>query len=384
MKTKVLFCIADFKQGGIPRCLQSLLMNVDVNRCSVDVLCLSQQGPYRGQMPNCNVLKEDFIISQLMVHSKKVKNWMKFLPALGIKVLRSVGLKVLGKDLLIERLKILGSRCVHYDVAIAYAEGLPSKVIEQVDAKKKLVWIHNDYAYEGAIGGGKITDFQNFNKICCVSKSTELSFQKLYPEWADKTMTLHNLINEDYIWQQSLLSFQDDMFVTDCFTIMSIGRVCAQKQFHVIPQIAAALKKAGVKFRWYILGGGPENEVAVVKQNIEQEKVDDRVILLGEKENPYQYLKNADLFVLTSLYESYPTVINEARVLNVPIVANSIPPIYEMLSDDEAVIVPNEDMAEAIKKLINDSEQYELLKSKRYVNKNREIMDSFYALMGCK
>lgn len=384
MKTKILFCISDFKQGGIPRCLQSLLMNIDATKYSVDLICLSQDGPYKGKIPNCRVLKEDYVVSQLMVHTKKVKNWMSFLPAFALKVLRTAVLKMTKKDLLFERLNTLGRRCGHYDVAIAYAEGFPAKVVEQVDATKKLVWIHNDYAFEGAIGGGgKITDFQLFNKICCVSKATELSFQKAYPKWADKTTTLYNLINEDYICRQSLLPLQDDKFNTDSFTIISIGRVCAQKQFHVIPRIAAALKAGGVDFHWYIVGGGPENEVALVRQNIEREQVADKVILLGERDNPYQYLKRADLFVLTSLYESYPTVINEARVLQVPIVANSIPPVYEMLDEEEAMIVSNDDMAEAIKDLIKDKEHYNALKSKHYVNKNREIMDAFYTMADC-
>lgn len=379
---KILFCIPDFKQGGIPRCLQSLLMNIDTDQYSVDVLCLFQQGPYRGMMPNCKVLQEDFVVSRLMTHTKKVKNWFLYLPTLLLKVFRSVLLKVSGKDLLFLRLETLGESCGRYDVAIAYAEGFPAKVVEHVDAAKRLVWIHNDYAYEGAIGGSKITDFQKFDTICCVSKATELSFRRAYPQWESKTTVLYNLINEVYIGQQSLLPLpQDDKFDTDYFTIMSIGRVCAQKQFDVIPRIAARLKASGLKFRWYIVGGGPTGEVATVWQNVRREQVEDEVVLLGERENPYQYLKRADLFVLTSLYESYPTVINEARVLKVPIVANTIPPVYEMLHKEEAIIVSNDDMAEAIVALVKDRPRYESLKKKKYVNNNAQIMDAFYNMI---
>lgn len=386
MKTKILFCIADFKQGGIPRCLQSLLMNIDVGKYSVDVLCLSQRGPYNGQMPNCRVLKEDFIVSQLMIHTKKVQNWVLFLPALVLKVSRYLMLKVTRKDLLYKRLQAIGRRCGKYDVAIAYAEGLPAKVVEQVNAKHKLVWIHNDYAFEGAIVGSKITDFGKFNTICCVSKATEVSFQHALPQWKDRTTTLYNLINEDYIKQQAEKPFSDERIWNDGYlTIMSIGRVCAQKQFHVIPGIAAKMKAKGLKFRWYILGRGPENEVAIVRQNMWLEGVENEVVLLGECNNPYHYLRRADLFVLTSLYESYPTVINEARVLQVPIVANNIPPIYEMLNEDEAVIVSNDDMAEAICALVNDKKRYETLKGKLYVNNNRSIMNVFYNMIkGCR
>ena len=38
--------------------------------------------------------------------------------------------------------------------------------------------------------------------------------------------------------------------------------------------------------------------------------------LLGQIENPYPYMKNADYFCLLSNYEGYPMVLEEAKVLN--------------------------------------------------------------------
>lgn len=378
---KILICIPDFKQGGIPRCLQSLLMKIDTTKYEVDLMCLYQKGPYKGEMPNCRVLKEDYVVSQLMVHTKKIKNWFLSIPTLGLKVLRSVVAKLLKKDILFLRLHNLGKNCGIYDVAIAYAEGLPTKVIEAVSAKKKLVWIHNDYAFDGASGGGKLTDFSKFDIICCVSHATELSFQSAYPIYKDKTATLYNVVNEDYIKQKASEVIDDIHFNTELFSIVSVGRVCAQKAFWRIPGIASSLKKREVKFRWYIVGGGPADEVATVVEAINKEQVGDAVIMLGEKDNPYPYIKSADLYVLTSVYESYPTVINEARVLNVPIVANSIPPAYEMLSNDEAIIVSIERMAESIEELIKNKQLYNTLKSCPFVNRNDEVMKGFYDLL---
>lgn len=379
---KILVCIPDFKQGGIPRCLQSLLMKIDTTKYEVDLMCLYQQGPYKGEMSNCLVLKEDYVVSQLMVHTKTIKNWFFSIPALCLKVLRSVVAKLFKKDILYMRLQQLGKKCCEYDVAIAYAEGLSTKVVEAVAARKKLVWIHNDYAFDGASGGGKLTDFSKFDVICCVSHATEQSFQNAYPQFKNKTTTLYNVVNEDFIRERASEPTDDVRFNTGClFTIVSVGRVCAQKAFGVIPGIASSLKERGVKFRWYIVGGGPADEVATVVESIEKEQVGDVVIMLGEKENPYPYIKNADLYVLTSVYESYPTVINEARVLNVPIVSNSIPPAFEMLSDEEAVIVPIENMAESIAGLIRNKELYNTLKSHSFVNRNDEVMKGFYDLL---
>ncbi|MGM9762699.1 MAG: glycosyltransferase [Candidatus Cryptobacteroides sp.] len=378
---KILVCIPDFKQGGIPRCLQSLLMNIDVAEYSVDLMCLYQKGPYKGAMPNCRVLKEDYVVSRLMVHTKKIKNCLFFIPTLGLKVLRSIVLKFFKKDILFMRLHRLGKNAGEYDVAIAYAEGLPTKVIENVKARKKLVWIHNDYAFDGASGGGKLTDFSKFDVICCVSHATELSFQNAYPQFRDKTTTLYNVVNEDFIKQKANEPIDDIRFNNDIFTIVSVGRVCAQKAFGVIPGIASSLKKRGVKFNWYIVGGGPADEFATVVAKINNEEVGDVVIMLGEKDNPYPFIKKSDLYVLTSVYESYPTVLNEARVLNVPIVSNSIPPAYEMLSDGGAVIIPVDEMAGRIEELVKDKALYDSLKSHVFVNRNNEAMNGFYDLL---
>lgn len=379
---RILFCIPDFKQGGIPRCLQSLLMNIDATKYSIDLMCLSQKGPYKGEIPNCQILKEDYIVSQLMVHTKKIKNWFLCIPALFLKVLRILGMKFFKKDLLFLRLQQLGKKCGEYDVAIAYAEGFPTKVVEKVKARKKLVWIHNDYAFEDGSEGGKFTDFDKFDVICCVSKATENSFNNAYPQLIEKTCHLYNVVNFEYI--QKMAAYTEELtpeFNTELFTIISVGRVCAVKAFYTIPKIAASLKKRGVKFYWYILGGGPEDEVNIVREQIIKEDVTNEVILLGEKNNPYPYIKKSNLYVLTSVHESYPTVLNEAQVLNVPIVANSIPSAYEMLSDGGAIICPYEEMAGEIERLIADKDLYATLKSHQFVNRNAEIMSGFYNLL---
>ena len=68
----------------------------------------------------------------------------------------------------------------------------------------------------------------------------------------------------------------------------------------------------------------------------------------GPRDNPYKYLARARVFVMTSNYESYPTVINEALILNVPVVSNDIPSAYEMLTPGNGLITDVEHMADAI------------------------------------
>lgn len=384
-KTRLLFCLADFKQGGIPRCLQSLLMNLDNQKFDIDLICLYQKGPYKNAMPNCHVFKEDYILSQLMVHTKKIssKKFISYLPAIFLKLLRSILIKTTKKDLIEIRLNAIAKK-LHdktYHTAIAYAEGYPAHVIHQINSKKKILWIHNNYDWVHLTPYiESITNFSKFHAICCVSNTSKEAFDRAYPQYSHKSLYIYNIINYPFIKEQANIPVNDTSFNKNAFTIVSIGRVCMEKQFDVIPAIAAELRNAGHCFSWYIIGGGPNDAVQRVKNEILKYDIGNWVILLGERENPYQYLQQADLFVLTSHYESYPTVINEARVLGIPIVSINIPAAIEMLSNNEGILTSLEEMSNAIGKLISSPTRIASMRSYPFANNSNSIIKQLEVL----
>ncbi len=381
---RVLFCLSDFRQGGIPRCLQSLLEQLDTTKVKADVLCLYQDGPYKGNLKNCTVLPEDYIVSRLMVHTKKITlgNFLRHIPAIILKCFRAIINRLFNKDLLTIKLHRIAKKCKAYDVAIAYAEGFPAQVVENIVCRRKLIWIHNDYSWDNAKLESSDTNFSVFDKIVCCSEVARQSWIKCYPNMTDKTKTIHNIINAEYIKQQAEHPISDTNFNSDQFTIISIGRICSVKRFDIIPFIAAELKKSGCSFLWYIIGGGPDKEVEHVRKTIHKNNVHDCVILLGERDNPYPYLKRANLFALTSCYECYPTVINEALVLNIPIISNDIPSVREMLCGKKAIITPSENMPSHIVDMINRKiEQKDSYRVDFFRNHNLSIMHEFYSLL---
>lgn len=300
---------------------------------------MHQDGPYRGNMLNCTVLSEDKMVRSLLTYRADASLWDKVL-----KGVRTIGRKLFKWDLLEWRFRKI-ARTVDCDVAIAYTEGFPAQFISYVSARKKLIWIHNDYKWVQQAGEG--TDFSLFDRIVCVSECTRKSFVEVLPRFAEKTMTLHNVMNLEFIREQAREPIEDSAFLTDKPVVLSIGRVCYQKNFVVIPKVASELAKV-MDFRWYILGSGPEDEVKLVRDEIEKWGVGDKVILLGPRNNPYKYLAKASVFVMTSNYESYPTVINEALILDVPVVSNDIPSAHEMLTPGNGLITDVEHMADAI------------------------------------
>lgn len=331
---KILISIRDFGQGGIPRCLQSLMEYIEKKEYIVDIICLSKTGPYLDTIKCNKIIDCGTFIENLCFFSSNLNREpiFKRFQILICKVVWKFAKKVFNFDLMTFLLDRKGKQLSNlYDTAIAYVEGDSARIVSSMTCLNKLIWLHNDYKWIEV--AGKTTEFDKFDKICCVSEATRNSFVEKYPMLENKTVIIYNLVNYKLIRQLSKEPIMDDNFLYDKFIIMSIGRVCFQKQFDVIPTLAQQLKANGMQFYWYIIGSGPDLEN--LKQETIERGVNDCVVFLGERKNPYNYLSKSNIFALTSRYESYPTVVNEAKVLGIPILSTDIPPIYEMLVQDE-------------------------------------------------
>jgi glycosyltransferase involved in cell wall biosynthesis len=133
----------------------------------------------------------------------------------------------------------------------------------------------------------------------------------------------------------------------------------------MIPEIARLLKEKGYVFRWYLVGDGRlrfELENAIRSYGLENQ-----VVLLGGKQNPYPYIKNCDLYVQPSFSEAYCLTLAEARILCRPIVTTNATGNGEQIRDGEnGLIVESmtaEALAEGIKTLLDHPEMMEKFKN---------------------
>jgi len=104
--------------------------------------------------------------------------------------------------------------------------------------------------------------------------------------------------------------------------VLSIGRLSVQKNYPMLLESIAEVKKT-IPIRLIILGEGEDRvmlETLRKRLNLTEE-----VQFLGFVENPFPYLKHADLFVLTSLWEGLPTVLIEALAAGTPVVVTDSP-----------------------------------------------------------
>lgn len=361
---KILFAVKDMNVGGVEKSLLSLLNTIDRSLYSVDLLLLEENGGFLSDIPEwVNVIiSKDY---------KEIKEEVNIPPILAIKrafqrrqIIRALSLligyvltkitndysyyykKVFSK---IEKIES------HYDIAISYTsiiEYLTWYVLFCVDADEYIGWIHFDISKLSFNHKLMKMLHTKMRKIYIVSKEAKKAFINEFPDLEDKCELKYNVVDRQNILK--LAAEDNDNIVQDgMITIVTVGRLTKEKGQDIIPEIARKLKEDGIHFRWYIIGtGGLSSYIAEQCKDLELE---DEIKLLGMKKNPYVYMKQADIYVQTSIHEGYCITLAEAKVFGMPIVSTEFAGAHEQLDerDDCAVVERNvQSLASAIKDII--------------------------------
>lgn len=370
-KKRILIVVGAFNVGGTIVSLNSLLSKLDPQRVVVDVFARQKQGDFLNKLPNCHILEENLWMSHsIYFKSAIVRNLnllllciRKAFEAVGIdlsKVYNYIGGKQVGTD--------------KYDAVIAYDETLP-RYVSYMPAKKRISWIHCDYRRH-AMFKDESKYYDKMDTVVCVAESMRKVFVDIFPQYASKTVAIHNIINVEDIIEKSKETIDDERFTNDTFTLLSCGRLDPVKQFTLIPSIASKIKQlTDTPFRWYIIGDGEDKQA--IESATKTAHLEDVVILLGKKSNVYAYMAKADAYVCTSSSEAHPLVVNEARALQKPIICNEFPSAYESVADGrDGYIVPISQMPETIVNMM----QHPLVIDKCYID-NEETLIKVYSIL---
>ena len=149
-------------------------------------------------------------------------------------------------------------------------------------------------------------------------------------------------------------------------------------------EAAKILKSQGVKFKWYFIGEGVCR--ISLEAMIDQYDLSDMVILAGAQDNPYVYIKNADIYVQTSRFEGYCLTIAEARILNKPIVSTDFDVVHnQIISEENGIIVDMnpKSIADAIVRLYSEKGLCAKLINNLSLEKkgNTEEVEKWYSLI---
>lgn len=260
-----------------------------------------------------------------------------------------------------------------YDIAIGFLEGRSATWVADIKRSiKKIAFVHNDVnKFDIGISEKEILDtYKKLDKIITVSEVSKNSFCEKYHFDKNEIQVLYNLIDEKSILEKAKEKVEEDteenieknveestekgIDINDIFTFVNVGKMRPQKRQDRLVEIARDLKKEGYKFKIQIIGNGPEEEN--IKNLVKEYNVEDAVELKGLKLNPYPYIKNADVVVVSSDFEGYSIAIKEALLLGKPIISTDVSGVREMFEDGKYGIitkVETEDLKNKMKDVLD-------------------------------
>lgn len=218
-----------------------------------------------------------------------------------------------------------------FDCVISWEETYPNYYLaERVKAKRKVGYIHPDYIQAHFCDGADYGPYSKLDKIAFVSQRTKKSFCTIHPALTEKAVTIPNIIDVERV--RRLANSEMAPFQKSAFDIVTVCRLDKySKALDRAIEIANELMTSGHCFRWYIVGEGFSRKD--LENQIKQYQLENVVILVGQKANPYPYMKYADLFVLQSNYEGKPLVVDEAMIVGTPVLVTNYASAYEQVSN---------------------------------------------------
>jgi len=269
------------------------------------------------------------------------------------------------------------------DIVIDFDSSL-TKIIDKLNSSKNLVWIHSSIK-NWKKKKSKIDRFvdriSKYSKIICICKEMKEDLINLKNELKNKVDFLYNPIDFDRIKKLSNEDFseEDKKLLKDKF-LLSIARLdCVPKDFETLFKAYEIAKKNGYDGKLYIIGDGPDKDKVEKLKEANLYKED--ILLLGRKENPYNWLKKADKLILSSRYEGFAIVLLEGLCLGKNVIASDCKTgPNEILANNRGLLFKVGDYSTLAKYIISEKNKEELEFSLEEFERNR-IFEKFLEIL---
>jgi glycosyltransferase involved in cell wall biosynthesis len=342
MKKKVLIAVDNLKCGGIQKAFISLANSLDYEKYDVYVLLRRSEGDWLTMLDsNVKIIDTpnyffwlDLPKGKVITCIKKLVNNPFLLLYFIYSIIHGVAIRNMTKERQYFWTKVkdkINKLDGNYDVAIDFSGTFRQYIADKVDAKTKLTWIHSDYRVYMRDKGIDNRYFNFYKKIICVSETCKEIFDTEFPNFKDQSIVIDNIINKNQIFNlaEEPVDF-DNSF--DGIKIVDVTRVVPGKNLELAIHTCKKLINAGFKIKWYIIGTG--EEVDRLKKITSEQNVQNEFIFLGQKPNPYPYMKRADLFVHCSLFEGRSVAIDEALALGKTVIVTNYPTAKDQITNN--------------------------------------------------
>ena len=344
-KKDLLFTSHSLRVGGIENAQVNLLNRINFNHYNVTLVLEEQKGELLKRVSKKVNIKEVKVSNFKIVWIRKIINGT-----------RKLIFNILNNQI--------------YDFSCCYATySYSGNVLAKMASKNNAFYVHSDYQYiyteekdyRQFFDSRKISDY---TRIIFVSNESEQSFLKYYKDFKGKTIVINNFINSTNILEKSKEPIRQKREKNKTLFVF-VGRLDDTSK-----KVRRAITLANniEEIELWIIGNGPDK-----KAYEDFAKENNRVKFLGEKANPYSYMREADYIILTSDYEGFPVTYLEALVLGKNIITTIRTSDDEIDMKDYAFIVSKEpqEMEKQVRKILKEKQNQKKLNIEK-IQKYRE------------
>ena len=378
---KMLIVMMHLGMGGAEKSLVNFLNELSPNDCKVDLLLFKKEGILLEQVPSWVSIIDTPRDVAVLYGSNPINKKEKYLKCIRYWGTLCATMQTHNN----ERkqfvrwkkyyTKHIGQLKGKYDIAISYVSGeIMNYVVEKVDAPFKTTWVHTDYKASKGCPKDDEYYFEKLNKIITISDSCVNSIKDSFSQNTikQKVICLPNIVSAAFVKKLAEVKVDDAYQEKKSFKILSIGRLENVKGFDMAVEAAKILQDKKIDFEWLIIGEGSERKN--LETLIGKYDLNNKMKLVGLKDNPYPYLNGCDIVVQSSRFEGKSIALDEAKIFGKPIISTNYPTVYDQLSKDEGMITEMnpEAIAKGISVLYYNESQLNLikeyLKSRNYGN----------------
>lgn len=299
-KISVIFILPDLETGGAERIVTTIANHLSRDRFEPKILLLRKRGGY------LSLLREDVEI--IDVKTERIRHSLK--PILREIYRRKPDIVFSGFGEVNAYLSLF-IRIFPKTKFIARE----TNVVSEHVTRKEIKFFYNFY--------------NNYQKIIAQSDDMKKDLITHFNIKKHKIVKINNPVDFDFIDAKLKTSVRPESFRHNYKNIVAIGNLSARKGFDNLLKVFSRLKNENILL--HILGDGKDRDML---HQMKDFLGLDQVIFHGKQENPYQFLKHADLFILSSRYEGFPNVLLEAGACGTYSLANNCPGgINEIIQD---------------------------------------------------
>lgn len=357
---KIAIVLHGASVGGIETALTNMLRTIDCKKYNITLFTNFTGNPCVEKLPpNVSAVDlDDFKFKSLIkknIKSAKIAKAFKMLFAYFKSAFEKNDAKK--NEIIFRSFSVTDER---FDCAISYKQDYFSicTALFQIKSDKKVMWLHGPIWKESNPDIYYVKWLEAFGKIYGVSSDVIDRFNAVCPQFSKKSEVFLNIMDAGEI------KYKSEHFTEDVHKIMesgkalkllSVGRFCEAKNFDNVPFICKNIIDLGVNVKWFLIGYGEDEQL--IKNKISENGMENHVIILGKKDNPFPYIAGCDVYVQPSRIEGRSISVVEAQILAKPVIITEYPTSHAQLKHGyDGMIVPmdNVECAKGIAEIIKD------------------------------